>query len=122
MFASLPPRKYELKSVDVASKPGGFKSANKKAMTDAANALKNEVLKEADDAEFSCYEIVSRNKQVVADMTYQIKVKVGDKKYASIIYRSLPPFNFELKRVTFIDESNELPKLVDGVKTRNRKR
>lgn len=113
VYRTLPPIKYELKSVNFGGsggRPGGFKSADMKEMTDAANAVKDEVLKEAGDEKFSCYDVVSGTKQVVAGMNYQIKVRIGDNKYAQIkVYRSLPPIKYELKSVTFITETTEAP-------------
>ena len=65
VYRSLPPIKFELKSVDFGGRPGGFKKADKKEITDAANAVRDDVQREAgDDQKFDCYEPVSGTKQV----------------------------------------------------------
>eukprot|EP00484_Ammonia_sp_Unknown_P021001 CAMPEP_0197033872 /NCGR_PEP_ID=MMETSP1384-20130603/12158_1 /TAXON_ID=29189 /ORGANISM="Ammonia sp." /LENGTH=555 /DNA_ID=CAMNT_0042463735 /DNA_START=8 /DNA_END=1672 /DNA_ORIENTATION=+ len=118
VYRSLPPVGYELKSVDFSGdggRPGGWKKAEKQEMMEAANAVKSEVQKACgDDEKFSCYEAISGSKQVVAGINYQIRVKVGQNRYAQmLVFRSLPPVKYELKSVVFVDETAK-PRALGG--------
>eukprot|EP01084_Bolivina_argentea_P162809 283289_1 len=127
VYRSLPPFKYELKSVQFiggsghgGTMVGGFKGGDNDELSVAANAVKDEVQNMDDEKftdyevisgrKFSCYEVVSGTKQVVAGMNYEIKVKVSDNKFVEMkVYRSLPPFKYELKSVVFT--TTEAPKI-----------
>mmetsp|Transcript_1889 Transcript_1889/g.1597 ORF Transcript_1889/g.1597 Transcript_1889/m.1597 type:complete len:487 (+) Transcript_1889:29-1489(+) len=123
VFRSLPPVKYELKSVDFGDgddknkesdskendddddKLGGWKQADSQEIFDVANATKEQVEEQAKKDgkdEFKIFEPVSGTKQVVAGINYKIKVKVGDDRFIEVlVFQSLPPIKYELKSVTY---------------------
>eukprot|EP01083_Nonionella_stella_P266702 901841_1 len=75
VYRSLPPIKYELKSAVFTTtetpKLGGWgKAADKDEMTDAANAVRSQIEKQANDMgkPIKMYEVVEGRKQVVAGM------------------------------------------------------
>lgn len=93
-------------------------------MTAAANAVKSEVEKQAEELgqSMKLYEIEEGRKQVVAGMNYKIKIKIDKDRYCEIkVFRSLPPISYQLKSVTFIGDMSKKPMPLGGWKKAEKK-
>ena len=88
---------------------GGWQTAENEELVTAANALKSEVQSAANMGTLTHYEVICGTKQVVGGMNYRISIHIAVHTVADIeVFRSLPPFVYELKTTLIRNDKKEL--------------